>query len=345
MMNAPMNDPINVLLLVNFSDELVNKLKSVSPRLRIHRLPTRSPRDVPDSLWATTEILYTANVLPEPDVALRLRWVQLHFAGADAVMDSPLLQNESVIVTSASGVHASTMAEYSFAMILALARKIPTMLRLQKKAEWPENRFELLMPTELRDATLGIVGYGSIGRATARLAKAFGMTVLASKRDVMRPASANEWEEIGVGDPDATCVDRLYPPEAIKSMLSECDFVVVTVPLTPHTHKMINADVLAAMKRTAYLINVGRGGVVDEPALVAALQNGTIAGAALDVFAQEPLPQSSPLWGMENVIISPHLAGNHLRYNERAADLFAQNLERYLEKRDLLNRVSITRGY
>ncbi|GAB4547657.1 MAG: D-2-hydroxyacid dehydrogenase [Anaerolineae bacterium] len=340
-----MDEPINVLVLVDFSDATLNRLKGLSPRLKITKLAARAANDVPREIWATTEILYTHRPLPEPEQALKLRWIQLHFAGVDSIIEAPIFQNEGIILTSASGIHASTIAEFSFAMILAHARKIPLMLKSQRNAEWAENRFELFMPRELRGSTLGIIGYGSIGRAAARLGKAFGMNVLASKRNVMQPAAINEYEEPGVGDPTGELVDRLYPPQAVRSMLAESDFVLCTLPLTSETRGSINAEVISAMKPHAFFVNIGRGGVVDEEALVAALQQGKIGGAGLDVFANEPLPQSSPLWAMENVIISPHISGNSPRYAERAAEVFAENLERYLERRELLNRVDLSRGY
>ncbi len=201
------------------------------------------------------------------------------------------------------------------------------------------------MSRELRGSTLGIIGYGSIGREIARIAQTFGMEVLATKRNVKNAAAVNEYTRPGTGDPDGTCVSRLYPPEATRSMVALCDFVVVTVPLTAETKNLINQDVLVSMKKTAYLVNVARGGIIDEDALIKALQSGQIAGAALDVFVQEPLPSSSPLWKLENVIISPHISGMSRDYNEIAADVFAQNLERYLNKRDLLNRVDRSAGY
>jgi phosphoglycerate dehydrogenase-like enzyme len=218
-------------------------------------------------------------------------------------------------------------------------------LHNQQSAEWPIDRYNIYLPTELRESTVGILGYGAIGREIARLAHAFGMEVLATKRNVMTPAAMNRFAENGIGDADAALVERLYPPEATRSMVSLCDFVVVLVPLTPTTKAVINAEVLAAMKKTAYLISISRGAVVDEEALIKALQTGQIAGAALDVFAQEPLPASSPLWKLDNVIISPHIAGNTSHYNDSAAEVFAQNLERYVNKKDLLNQVNYEYGY
>ncbi len=340
-----MEDTLNVLVLADFSDALMDKLKTVSPRLRFTRRVVKAANEIPADVWATVDILYTTHIVPEPDSSPRLRWIQTASAGVDSILTQPLLAAEDIIVTTSSGIHATTIAEFTFAMILALARKLPQMFRNQQKSEWLADRGNVLMPVELRRATLGIVGYGSLGREIARLAHAFGMEVLATKRDVMHPASVNEYMEPGTGDPSGTLVSRLYPPEATRSMVTLCDFVVVTVPLTPETRGAINQEVLAGMKRTAYLVNVGRGAVIDEDALIKALQSGQIAGAGLDVFTQEPLPASSPLWKLENVIISPHVAGNMNQYNEKSAEVFMENLERYLNKRDLLNRVDRRKGY
>ncbi len=341
----PGQDALNVLVLSNFSDAIMDRLKTISPRLRFTRKVVKTASEVTPDIWKTVDILYTPSVLPDPASAPRLRWVQGHFAGVDRLLSQPLLAAEDVIVTSTSGIHAPKMAEFTLGMMLAFAHKIPTMLRLQQKSDWPENRFELLMPHELRGSTLGIVGYGSIGRATARLAQTFGMQVLATKRDVMHPATRGEFTFPDTGDPDGSQVNRLYPPEALKSMLSECDYVQVIIPATKANYHLIDAAALAAMKKTAVLINVARGEAVDEAALINALQTGQIAGAALDVFEQEPLPATSPLWKLDNVILSPHVAGNSEHYNESAAEVFAQNLERYLADEELLNVVDQARGY
>jgi phosphoglycerate dehydrogenase-like enzyme len=148
-----------------------------------------------------------------------------------------------------------------------------------------------------------------------------------------------------LGDPEGNFVNRLYPAQALRSMVKDCDFVVVTVPLTDETRGMLNAQVLAAFKQSAFLIDISRGGIVDNTALIKALQEKKIAGAALDVFPEEPLPSNSPLWGMPNVIITPHISGNSPKYDERAMALFAENLERYLTNLPLFNLFDSKRGY
>jgi phosphoglycerate dehydrogenase-like enzyme len=171
------------------------------------------------------------------------------------------------------------------------------------------------------------------------------MNVLAVKRDVKTPTDTRSYIEAGTGDPEAEIPDRIYPPEALVSMAAECDFLVLLMPLTDETRGVINEDVFASMRETAVLVNMARGGVVNEADLITALQNGAIGGAILDVFETEPLPQDSVLWELPNVILSPHVAGNSHRYHARAAALFAENLQRYLENRPLLNLYDAEKGY
>lgn len=337
---------LNVLITVNFSDAIMDRLKTISPRLKFIRKPVRAASDIAPEVWKTIDILYSTRVLPEPDAAPRLRWVQAHNAGVDHLLSQALLQSaEDIIVTTVSGIHAPNIAEYTLAMMLAFGHKIPTMLKMQEKADWPENRADILVPRMLRGSTLGIVGYGSIGRETARIAQTFGMEVLATKRNVKQPQQTGEYNIEGTGDPEGIHVNRLYPPEALKSMLAECDFVQVTVPSVAANKKLLGEAEFAVMKRHAILINIARGDVIDENALIKALQSGQIGGAALDVFEIEPLPEASPLWKMPNVIISPHIAGNTDHYHEDAAEVFAANLERYLSDQELLNVVDRKRGY
>ncbi len=333
--------PIKVIVAMDFSDGLIEQLRAISPRLQVER---HFPK-VPDSAWANAEVLYTGATLPEPAQAPRLRWIQLQSAGMEHVLDRAIVRAEDVEVTSTSGIHATPIAEYCLAMMLAFAYRLPQMLALQARAEWPEDRYRIFAPRSLRGQTLGIVGYGSIGRELGRMAAALGMVVVATKRDLKRPADEGEYREAGLGDPESDIPTRLYPPEAVASMAAVCDYLVIAVPLTDATQHMINEDVFSRMKKHAVLVNIARGAIVDEAALVSALAAGVIAGAALDVFEEEPLPATSPLWQMDNVIISPHVSGNMARYYEKAAALFAENLQRYLEHQPLLNRLNRARGY
>ncbi len=332
---------INVVVAMEFPDEIIKKLRDISPDLNIEcHFP-----DVPDSAWETAEVLYTIRHFPDPEQAPRLRWIQLHFAGMERIANLRIVQEaEDVEITSASGIHAVPMAEYTLSMMLAFMYKIPLMLQHKANTEWLSDRYDIYSPHGLRGLTVGMVGYGSIARELARILYAMGMTVLATKRS-LKSTSDDGYIEPETGDPTGDIPERLYPAEAVMSMAGECDFLVVTAPLTDETHHIINEDVLEAMKDTAILINVARGALVDEEALISALAAEKIGGAALDVFEEEPLPASSPLWNLDNVIISPHVSGNSTMYHERAGVLFAENLQRYVENRPLLNRFDREKGY
>lgn len=333
------DDPIKVVVAMDFSDDILEQLRAVSPRLRIER---HFPK-VPDSAWADAEVIYTVRDLPEPEQAPRLRWIQAHTSGLNHLLDRDILQAEDVEVTTTSGIHAGPMAEYCIGMMLAFTLRLPLFRRYQDKAEWPEG-FSIHTQT-LRGQTLGIVGYGSVGRELARIADQMGMTIVATKRNLMQLGAGDEYIEAGLGDETGDIPARLYPPEALASMVSVCDFVALTLPLTPATRHIVSEAIFSAMKKTAVIVNVSRGGIIDENALISALAAEKLAGAALDVFEEEPLPATSPLWQMDNVIITPHIAGNNIRNHERAAALFIENLQRYLDNRPLLNRFDRARGY
>ena len=339
-----MKEPIEVLITLAFPEPLLSRLREISPRLQITQIRARKPDDVPSDVWEKVQVLYTDDVLPRPEQAPNLRWIQFHWAGVDHALDAPILRKENLVATTLSGAAASQMAEYAIMMMLALGHHLPLAFAYKDRAEWPRNRWESFSPRELRDSVVGIVGYGSIGRQTARLLQAFGAEVLATKRDVLHPADSGYIPE-GQGDPEAIFVHRLYPSEALISMVKECHFVVVTVPLSEDTRNMIGKAELEAMKPSAYLIDVSRGGIVDHQALIPALRDGKIAGAAIDVYPQEPLPPDSPLWKMSNVILTPHVAGITSNYDKRAVRLFAENLNRYLAGLPLYNRIDLERGY
>jgi phosphoglycerate dehydrogenase-like enzyme len=338
------NSPVDVLITLPFGPSLIAPLQEVSPLLRITVHPAQNINEVPEELWARCEVLYTDRIIPGAELAPNLKWVQHHHAGIDSSMGFLPADRPNLTVTTLSGAAASQIAEHVLTMLLAFGRQLPALSVQQKKAEWPKDRWERFKPRELRTSTVGIVGYGSIGRQVARLLRETGATVLATKNDAMHPIDSGYTPE-GMGDPNGDLVHRLYPAQAIKSMLKDCDFVVISIPLSEKTRGLINAEVLAACKPTAYLIDVSRGGIVEHGALIKALNDHRLAGAALDVFPEEPLPPKSPLWGMPNVIITPHIAGISAHYDERAVALFAENLSRYIADLPLYNIFNLQRGY
>ncbi len=336
--------PVEVLVTVPLTDTLVDELRDISPRLRITHEIARRAEDIPAEIWSRTEVLYTDRLLPTAAQSPGLKWVQFHYAGIDHALESPLMQHDEIAFTTLSGAASPQMAEFAVMMMLALGHRLNEMQDLQEKAEWPKDRWERLRPRELRGSTVGLIGYGSIGREIARLLQPFQVKILAAKRDVMHPQDSGYTPE-GMGDPDGNLFHRLYPIQALRSMLKECDYVVLSLPLNQHTRGIIGQAELDSMKKTAFLVDFGRGGIIDPTALLTTLRERRIAGAALDVFAEEPLPANNPLWKMPNVIISPHIAGISPNYDERAMALFSENLKRYLSDAALLNRFDPQKGY
>jgi phosphoglycerate dehydrogenase-like enzyme len=309
-------------------------------------IPTQDPAKISDENWAEAEVLYTWNVLPEPKKAPNLKWIQFNSAGVDPFLDLPLLKREDLVATNMSGAIAGQIAEYVLMALLAFGQRLPRLMRLQQEHQWPEQRdkWHNFKPVELRYSTVGILGYGSIGRQVARLLHPFGAEVLAAKNDILHPEDAGYTPE-GMGDPQGEFFHRLYPIEALHSLLGASDFVVAALPLTAETHHILDAAALEAMKETAFLVNVGRGELIDQAALVSALKEGRLAGAALDVFEEEPLPDDSPLWDMENVLLTPHISGIGSHMEEETVALFLANLKRYLADLPLYNQIDLQRGY
>jgi phosphoglycerate dehydrogenase-like enzyme len=338
-------ETVQVLSTRDLTEPLLDQLRAVSPRLHVIQQTARNADEVAEVLaeHPDVEVLYGFRLPPDLlELAPRLRWLQLDIAGNDHILHHPIMHSD-VAITNASGIHATPIAEYVFASILAHRWQVPGWIRSQSRSEWPASRSQLYTRPELRDATLGIVGYGSVGREVGRLGRAFKMQVLALRRSAGQ--AERGYVEPDIGDPQGAIPDRFYAPEALHEMLAECDYVVLALPSTPATHHIIAEAELKAMKPSAYLVNIGRGAAVDEAALVRALREGWIAGAGLDVFEQEPLPVASPLWNLENALISPHVAGDTPCYNERAVALFADNLARYLAGQPLLNLVDKALGY
>jgi phosphoglycerate dehydrogenase-like enzyme len=339
-----MADPIEVLITIPFSDEVITHLKTASAKVKIRHQIARKPEEINNDIWAKIQVLYTDRILPQPALVPNLKWIQFHYAGIDFAADNELLKIPGLSITTMSGTSASQAAEYVIMMMLALGHKLPEMIYLQNRKEWPKDRWDRFNPLELRGSTVGLVGYGSIGRQVARLLQPFGVKILAAKRDVLHPEDHGYIPD-GMGDPGGDFFTRLYPIQALKSMLKECDFVIICTPLTPQTRNLLGEEELEACKTGSFLINPSRGEVVDQNALVKALQDKHLAGAALDVFQQEPLPPDHVLWSMPNVIISPHIAGNSLYYNDRAMTLFTENLSRYQNNEPLLNLYHLEQEY
>jgi phosphoglycerate dehydrogenase-like enzyme len=267
-----------------------------------------------------------------------LRWVHSATAGVERVLTASS-RERGLVITNARGVFSRPIAEYVMLMILSVARRLPELLELQAERTW-----QPLEARELRDVTVGIVGLGSLGRAVGALATAFGCRVVATRK---RPEAGADNTE-GVGDDPflgSVMLDRVLPPSQLPELLAESDFVVLAAPLTPDTHGLINDEAIAAMKPGAWVINVARGELVDERALARALREGRIGGAVLDTFREEPLPPTSSLYDLPNVILTPHTSWSSTRVLDRSVGLFADNLRRFAGGRPLVNVVDPSAGY
>ena len=340
--------PVKVLVTIpelEGKQEYLTQIAAVSPRLKIEQRTCTSPAATASAL-EDVEVLYAYCVPSHLDNAKRLRWVQLHYSGVDKVLWSPIFDpDRNIAVTNVAGAHAVSIAEYCLAVMVMLARGFLQLFRdkLTKTYDWRHSP-----PIELSGQTLGIVGYGHIGRELARLARAYDMRILAMKQN---PAERRQlgYQWAGVGDPEGTLPAHIFGPGELCGLLPESDFVVDCLPLTPRTKDLFGELEFRAMKSSAYFINTGRGETVKEADLVCALREGIIAGAALDDFGAEldPLPADHPFWEIDNLFISPHISGtrHNRQYLRRTNELFCENLRRYLENESLLNVVSRERGY
>lgn len=259
-----------------------------------------------------------------------LTWFQLWYAGSDWIQRFPDVKTLPFRITTASGIHGSQMTEHLFGMLLAWYRKFPVAFAAKKNHEWVKFQFSDM--DVLAGKTLLIVGYGTIGKHMARLGRAFDMTVIGvRKHPSVRGVNADGDREEGL--------------DSLRALLPLGDIVVNVLPLTPETRGFFDAELLGTLRKDALFVNIGRGGTVDEGALISALQKNTIAGALLDVASEEPLPVTSPLWALENCMLTSHYAGFHPRYDEQALGLFLENLKRYTQGGELKNVVDKTAGY
>jgi phosphoglycerate dehydrogenase-like enzyme len=305
------------------------RLRSDFPQLAIVHLPDyeRLGAEIPDA-----EILLAWSIRPEQiKSTTRLRWIHSPAAAVHQLMFPELIESD-IVLTNAREVHGPVVAEHVLALIFALAKRIPSSVELQQKRIWGQQILwdEVPRVREVAGATLGLIGLGAIGRPVLHKAKALGMRVIAVR----------EHPEKGTEGADA-----ILGPDQVNDLFRRADYVVLAAPITEMTRSIANAERLALMKPTACLINVGRGPLVDEPALAEALREKKIGGAALDVFPREPLPADSPLWDLPNLLITPHTAALTDKLWERHYELFSENLRRYLANQPLLAVVDKRKGY
>jgi len=305
---------------------------STSPESVAARFPDDRVLGIADekglSAAADAEVAFSGNnprrVRQLLDATPKLRWYHTVSAGVEN-MPLPELAQRGIVLTNNSGSYDIQIAEHLMAFVFAASRQLHRYRDQQHATQWKEQPHQ-----ELRDATIVVFGMGSIGGEIARLASAVGMRVVGVRR---KPASP------GAG------IDRVVAADRLADVVGEADYLAIAAPLTSATRGAISREVISRMKPTAWIMNIARGAIVDEPAMIEALQAKRIAGAALDVFETEPLPPESPLWKLENVIITPHHSGSSPRAGERTLALFAENLRRYKAGEPLINRVDYEAGY
>ena len=353
---SPRRGRVNVLVGWGGDEEHLEAIRAVSRRLELFvaRAPEERLRLAPEAEvwfgWGLSREVFAA--------AKKLRWIQVTSAGVDRLLFDELRRSD-VIVTNARGVYSIPIAEQVLAMMLAFARQLPTCIREQSRGRWAGSVVGG-KPVVLAGKTCVVLGLGDIGTEVARRAKAFGMKVLGIRR---RPGTLRvSWDafatdSVAAGEPPRPApagqkrpslpgfVDEVVDQRGMQAVLARADYLVVALPLTEATRHIVDAQALSVLKPTACVFNIGRGALIDEPALIRALQEGRLAGAGLDVFEQEPLPPESPLYRMENVIITPHSGGRSPENGEKLVSLFCRNLRRYLARKPLLNLVDKAAGY
>ena len=321
-----MSSPLTVVVNTEVPGSVLSRIRDISPGITLVTEQQLSER--PDWL-AEADVLYTHHVAPERIAAApRLKWVQTIGAGIEWLLTPEVRGRDDLLVSNTSGIHAQAIAEQVLGYVLMWSRQLHRAVRQQSASKWDAAPLREQVGT-LSGATLGIVGYGAIGRRIAEVAAPFGLRVVALKRSPEPVPS----------------VERVFGPGQLASFLKEAEYVVNALPLTEQTRGFFGARELAAMRSDALLINIGRGGTVDTDALVDALQSRRIAGAALDVTEPEPLPADHPLWRLDNVILTPHYAGAHPGYMQRASAIFLENLARFVAGTPLLNLVDKRAGY
>ena len=340
-MGEPLGAPIRVGVAFAFDDEEIDELRALSPQLRLDATPEWDQAAIDGLARQDLDGLIGQSLPSDLARTPSLRWLQVLSAGVDTLAADPAGWPSQVTLTNARGAYAARIGQYTIAAILAAAERHRERAAQQATGAWPDDA-DRLVGRSLRDQTIVIVGYGGIGREIGRLAAAHGMRVIAVKADPAVRAD-HSFRMPGTGDPEGTIPERFAGLADLVAVAGEADFVAVTLPLTRTSRGLVSRECIAAMRPHAWLVNTGRGPVIDEAALDDALARRRIAGAVLDVFSEEPLPPSSPLWGRDNVVITPHVSGAGAHAELLA--LVRENLGRFVRGEPLLNQVDIERGY
>lgn len=345
---------------------IIEHLSNKFPGLEINYVATNSSRNaqelhqqVPQHLWASATVLVTLFTVPQPEEVPKLQLIHLVSAGSNQLQSTPIYKDTDVTITTSSGIHGPQIAEWVILTGLVQSHGYNQLYELQKKRQWGDKRGAANSFNNVRDWVghrIGILGYGSIGRQVGRVAKAMGMSVVAftatpkdtpeKKRDhgFIVPSTGDE-----AGDIPVEWYSGLEKENLHHFLKQNLDWLVVAVPLTDQTRHFLSKEEFQVLSRDgskpAYVTNIARGAIIDQPALIQALKDGTVSGAALDVTDPEPLPEDSELWGLENVIITPHVSGNGVAYLERTMKVLEQNLEHREHGEKLINVVRRSRGY
>ena len=329
-------DQVAVLVDALLPREQAEKIRRLSPRIELIE-------GLSEVALRKAQVIYTHQAPFDPADAPDLRWVQVSTAGVDYILNRPVAHS-GIPITNVRGAYTLAVAELAIGMLLAMTRRFPVSRSLQLRSKWPEDSLTL-QGENCHGKTMGIIGYGSIGRHVARIAQAMGIKVLACKRRPDVKQEATGFRLPNTGDAEGAIPEAWFGPEQIHQMLRGADFAVVALPLTSATRGLIGKRELEALPAHAYVINVGRGPVIDEAALIDCLQAGRLAGAGLDVFASEPLVADSPLWKRPNVIVMPHRGSWTKEQVPLAVAVLIENLSRDLAHRPLINLVDMEAGY
>ena len=320
---------MKILFDFDISEKYVDQLKKLAPEAEF--VVSDNEKKIKEEI-IDSQVLFDFGGIEKEDIkkAKDLKWIQTWTAGVDKFMEDDFrkfLKENEIILTNMSGVHSNVIAEHSLGFMINFSRRFCDFHEQKNNKVW-----DRLKVDTLEDKKLAVVGLGSIGQEIARKAKVFDMEILGVNRS---------------GEGNFEYVDKLFSQDELKKALKKADYIVVIVPLTSETEGMIAKAEFEAMKESAYFINMARGEVVDEPVMIEALQKGKIAGAGLDVFEKEPLPEDSPLYELDNVLITPHLGGAFPGYNKKAIEIVKENLEKFVEnkKSEMINKVDYNLGY